>query len=179
MSAAGSTRLASTRSALVGACRTVVALKGLRGLTMSGVADASGLARATVYNHVRDRDELLAVLTSALRAEMISVARSHSSAREGLLAAANWLATDPALSGVRQFNADTLVSLATNVMEFPEDIALDAMTVLSQWGVHADLSAAEAALRWLSSYLLAPGSATDRETGADLIAASLSLDLVR
>ncbi len=179
MSAAGSTRLASTRSALVGACRTVVALKGLKGLTMSGVADASGLARATVYNHVRDRDELMAVMTAALRAEVIAVAQKHTTARDGLAAVAQWIATDPALNGLREFNAHTLVDLLATIVEFPEDIALDVMNVLGQWGVAADLSAAEAALRWLSSYLLAPGTATERETGADIVAASLSLDLAR
>ena len=179
MSAAGSTRLASTRSALVGACRTVVALKGLRGLTMSGVADASGLARATVYNHVRDREELLAVMTIAMRTEFVSLAQSHTSAREGLAALAHWIALGPALNGLREFNAQSLVGLASAVVAFPEDIALEVMNVLGAWGVHSDLSAAEAAIRWLSSYLLAPGTASERETGADLLAASLSLDLVR
>ncbi len=179
MSAAGSTRLASTRSALVGACRTVVAMKGLKGLTMSGVADASGLARATVYNHVRDRDELMAVMTSALRAEVIAVAQKHSTARDGLAAVAQWIATDPALNGLREYNSHSLVDLMATIIEFPEAIALDVMNVLGQWGVASDLSAAEAALRWLSSYLLAPGTPTERETGADILAASLSLDLAR
>lgn len=179
MSAAGSTRIASTRAALVNACRSVLADKGLRGLTMSGVADASGLARATVYNHVRDRDELLMLVTQTMRAEIFERALSASSARTGLADLAEWLAQDPAISGLRRFNPDRLVAIAEHAVSFPDDIAVEVMNVLGAWGVHADLSAAEAAIRWLCSYLLTPGSAVEREVGAELLAATLSMDHVR
>lgn len=179
MSAAGSTRIASTRSALVGACRAVVATKGLKGLTMSGVADASGLARATVYNHVRDREELLQLLVDALRAEVVAMAAGAASAQAGLAAIADWVATDPAIDGLRRLNPGSLVQLAQSIVALPEDIALDVVNILGGWSVHSDLSAAEAALRWVASYFLAPGTAAEREVGADLLASTLRVDLVR
>ena len=179
MSAAGSTRIATTRAALVNACRAVLAEKGLRGLTMSGVADASGLARATVYNHVRDREELLLLVTQTMRAELLAQALSGSSARNGLADIAEWIAQDPAISGLRRFNPGQLVQIAEHIVAFPDDIAVEVMNVLGAWGVHSDLSAAEAAIRWLCSYLLTPGSAAEREVGAELLAATLSMDHVR
>lgn len=179
MSTAGSTRIASTRAALVSACRAVLAAKGLKGLTMSGVADASGLARATVYNHVRDREELLALVTQVMRAEVIAVAVASSDARKGLAQLAEWIASDGAISGLRTYNPNVLVAITEHLVQFPDEIAVEVMNVLGAWGVHSDLSAAEAALRWLSSYLLAPGTAAEREVGADLLASTLSVEHVR
>jgi AcrR family transcriptional regulator len=146
---------------------------------MSGVADASGLARATVYNHVRDRDELLRLMISALRAEVVSLALRATDPRVGLTNLAEWIATDEAIAGLRAHNPAALVSVSETLVALPEDIALEVITILGAWGVHSDLSTAEAALRWLTSYFLAPGTRSEREVGADVMAASLKVDLVR
>lgn len=146
---------------------------------MSRVADNSGLARATVYNHVRDRDELLQLLVDSLRAEFLSTALSATDSATGLKLLAHWIATDEAINGLRTLNPAALVSLTDHVLSLPEDVALEAINVLGAWGAHSDLVAAEAALRWLSSFLLAPGAAADRESGAELLSTILRVDLVR
>ncbi len=179
MSTAGSTRIASTRSALVAACRSVVATKGLKGLTMSRVADTSGLARATVYNHVRDRDELLQLLIDALRTEFVAMAMRSTDCKSGLNSLADWIAQDEAMSGLRTHNPATLVDLAQHLVSLPEGVALDAINILGAWGVHSDLVAADAAMRWLTSFFLAPGTAAERAAGAELVATVLKVDLVR
>ena len=50
------------RSGILDGARRALAESGPRGLTMTAVAERGGVAKATVYNHFRDRSELVAAL---------------------------------------------------------------------------------------------------------------------
>jgi AcrR family transcriptional regulator len=57
------TRRAKTGRSILSAARELLAERGVRGLTVEGVAERSGVAKTTIYRRWRDKDELaLAVL---------------------------------------------------------------------------------------------------------------------
>src|SRR5258706_4890357 len=62
--------LALTSERILGAALEVLGREGFDGLTMRRVADALGIQAASLYNHVRAKDELLAQMADALCAEM-------------------------------------------------------------------------------------------------------------
>jgi AcrR family transcriptional regulator len=175
----GAARLQQTRQALIAATGQLLARGGLKALTMSAVADQAKLARATVYNHVRDRDELLTMYLDHQRQQVRSLALSHATPLAGLTALAHWVAQDAAIAGVRQSHPEALIDLQTYISAMDEGIALDAMDVLRAWNVHADIVVAETVLRWLCSYMWVPALALERETSADVIAAMLQADSQR
>jgi len=165
-----------SKKALAAAGRKLLAESGIKGLTMSAVADRSGLARATAYNHIRDRDELLVLVSEDIFTELLAVASSQTNAAAMLVTAAHWLAEDPAIVGLRKYDADVLNHAVAYVVSLPDRVAVSVIEVLQSVNVHADLSAAEVVLRWLSSYVVFPGSAIERETGAEIIAGTLRTD---
>lgn len=69
----------STRDRIVHAALVLINDLGLAGVTMSGVADAAGVARQTLYNHYPDVDSIVAAAISQHSAE--SVERLHAAMR--------------------------------------------------------------------------------------------------
>ena len=179
MSSSQSQRLAATKSALVDSGRTLILNGGLKAVTMSAVADVSGLSRATVYNHIRSKHELLQLVFDDFYRRLLEVARSKDSARAGLVAVSQAIAHDDVVHGIRMHNPELLVSGLQWSTTFSDNLAVDVIEILGAWHVHADLSAAEAVIRWLSSFASVPGTDADREVGADIVAMTLSLDVVR
>jgi AcrR family transcriptional regulator len=59
-------RRARSEKAILDAARTLIAERGVEGLTVEGVAARSGVAKTTIYRRWRDKDELaLAILVDA------------------------------------------------------------------------------------------------------------------
>lgn len=143
---------------------------------MSGVADRSGLARATVYNHVRDRSELQALVVSSLVAEAEAVAANSQAPSELLQAWADWLANEPAVAGLRKHDPAVLVAAIEAALALEEEVARVGANALARVGAHADLSAVETVARWLSGFALAPGEPAAREVSAQILGTALALD---
>ncbi|MGH7776659.1 MAG: TetR family transcriptional regulator, partial [Candidatus Dormibacterales bacterium] len=59
-----------TRGGVVSAALDLLRTDGLDGLTMRALADRLGVKAASLYWHVRDRDELLDLVAAALLAEV-------------------------------------------------------------------------------------------------------------
>jgi len=169
-------RLHATRSALVSASRALLAQGGIKALSMSAVATQSRLARATVYNHVRDRDELLTLAAHSMVTDLASIAAARNNARAGLTACAEFLATDPAIATLRKVNPEFVAEGVNRVLSLEEPVAVAVMDIMTAWKIHADLSLAETALRWLASHAIAPGTPAEREVGADIMTQVLVLD---
>lgn len=144
------------RSGILRAAADLVASGGSSAVTMSAVARRSAVAKATVYNHFRDRDELLRSLLATERAQLVA----HCSALpqgEQLDAAATWLSASPVLAGLRRHDAPTLVLLADAATSDPT-VRAD----VQRWctpGADPDR-----ALRWLLSFGVAP--ARSAQTGS-------------
>lgn len=164
-----------TRTAILHAAGTCVERDGLRRTTMSEIAGTAGVAKATLYNHFRTKDDVLAALVDAQVAALGS-ACAAAAADRGLAAALETAASELAGSGplrrVAKEEPGLLAPLAVPEQGRGWEAARTAVTqTLAAADVPADPAAAELVLRWLVSQLLwpvEPGS-----SGAQRLAAGL------
>lgn len=143
------------RAGILAAAADLVAEGGPRALTMSSVARRGAVAKATVYNHFRDRDELLAALLSSQREKLVD----HCSAirrADRLGAAADWISGSAVLAGLRQHDPGTLVRLAGIASTDPVVLA-----DVARWCPAGDDP--QRALRWLLSFAVAPPGPVERQ----------------
>jgi AcrR family transcriptional regulator len=139
-----------TRAALLDGAARAVEVSGTK-ITMAQVAAAAGVAKATLYNHFRTREAVLAAL---LEHEIESIIAAHGSKPLGraLVDAASAIATSPVRRGLARVEPATLAAVAR----------IDESAVGWQ-RARAALEAAVAAesrdgastvLRWLASFLV-------------------------
>ena len=140
------------RAGILNAAAQLVAEHGLHAATMAGVARRAGVAKATVYNHVRDRDELVAALLVDQWSQLQKVCAERPR-EQRLSTAATWVSDSPVLAGLRRYNPDALVTLGGLAVTDPQVTA-----TINTWipeGRDPD-----AALRWLISFAIAPHQLT-------------------
>jgi AcrR family transcriptional regulator len=157
-----------TRAALLDGARRAVEANGTK-ITMAQVAAASGVAKATLYNHFRTREAVLAALVEHEVATLVA-SLAERPMPDALAAAANELSRNPALRALAELEPATLSRLGTI------DPAARGWQ-LARAGVAAVLAGAgrggtDLTLRWLASFLLSPADAvTIAEDLAILLAA--------
>ena len=166
--------MARTRSAILAAAALCVERVGVRRTTMSEVADSARVAKATLYNHFRTKDDLLDALVlseiEALQARVLgsdlatSLATAATAIR-GLAALRTIVADEPAiLAGLARpgdGRAWTVARTAVSSMLDAADVAAAPATI-------------ELVLRWLCGYLLQAGEVADIEFEAQVLAAGLA-----
>ena len=147
------------RTQILVAAADLVASGGLRAVTMASVARTSAVAKATVYNHFRDRDDVLRALLGAQGEHLVT----HCAAvptEERLQAAARWLSSSAVIAGLRRYDPATLVSVANRAATEPA-----VHQVVAGWctpdGDSAD------ALRWLVSFAVVPGESGESPAGRE------------
>ena len=64
---------ASTSDRIIAAALALIGERGLRGVTMSEIADVAGIARQTLYNHYRDVESIVAEATERHGQESIEL----------------------------------------------------------------------------------------------------------
>ncbi|RBY88206.1 TetR family transcriptional regulator [Blastococcus sp. TBT05-19] len=156
-----------TRAGLLDGAARAFAEQGLRRSTMQSIASAAGVAKGTLYNYFRTKDDVARALFSAEIVRLTDVA-ADLPPDQALVALADELATHPVL---RRLAASEPEELAGLVVLRPER-----WTELTGWlagllGVDDD--AAELAGRWLLGVVLQPGPTTGRRRQAAALAAVL------
>ena len=165
-----------TRTAALDGARRVLAEHGLRKATMGDVAVRGGLAKATLYNHFRTKDDLVAGLVhddvTDLAADCVDLAGDDLAV--ALTRAADGIAAHPVLVGLRTVERGALLSLAApttapgwDLVRAQVSLVLDAAD-RSSAPEHVDL-----VCRWLASHVLETGTQTSRESQARLLSAAL------
>ena len=139
---------------LVGASRAL-GEQGLRRTTMQSIATAAGVAKATLYNHFRTKDDVVAAL---LATEL-----------ERLTALAAALGAHPVLRRLAETEPELLTSLLTIGTEHWAGLVERLAGALQ-----VDADAAEVAARWLLGVVLQPGRSTTRHRHAGRLAAALA-----
>lgn len=159
------TRLAAvarSRACILDGARRAVEVGGSR-ITMTQIAASAGVAKATLYNHFRTRDDVLAAL---LREEIDSViARiGHLELAAALTRAATELSTHPLLEALGGEDIAVLADLARVDVRSAGWLRVARATehLLEQAGRRGTPTV----LRWFSSFLIAP--ADDRDIAADV-----------
>jgi AcrR family transcriptional regulator len=154
-----------TRAAALDGARRVFAEHGLRKATMGDIAVRGGLAKATLYNHFRTKDDVWSALAR----------REGNALAEALVAAA---AADL---------ADALALTALAVGEHPGRAAVTDPALLTGWPVASDAvrralvaagrpddpAGVDLVLRWLVTQLSRPGDESTVRAQAALLAAGL------
>jgi len=168
--------MARTRMAALDGAARCIEKQGTRRATMSDIAALGGIAKATLYNHFRTKDDVFA----AVVADQVSRLGEECllAAADGLAAALTLAAERVALhAAVRRVAADepaVLVALATPTEGGSWSVARSAVVAtLKAAGCDSSGGAADVVLRWLVSHLLDPGSSATRLAGAELLASAL------
>ena len=166
-----------TRTALLQAAAGCVTARGARATTMGQLALEGGVAKATLYNPFRTKDEVLAALVdsrvAALGEVCLSVAVDGGLAAALERAAAGLTAAEP-LRAVAAGEPALLLPLLRPGAGGGWDAARTAVTtVLEASGTPSGPGAVDTVLRWLVGQLLQPATADHCRVGAQVLAAGL------
>lgn len=185
--------MARTRGALLEATAHCVERYGVRRATMGDIALKAAVAKATLYNHFRTKDDVLVALVDARTATLATLCEAVAAGRplavvdglgspdlgRGLAAAlrvaAAALATDGPLRRVVADEPGLAAALAA-----PTDsrtwsaVRARVARVLTAAGVPADPVAVDVVLRWLTSQVLWPAPPQEAADAAELIAGTLA-----
>jgi AcrR family transcriptional regulator len=158
--------MARTQSAVVAGVGRSLLAHGARRTTMIDIAAAAGIAKATLYNHVRTKGEALALYADAELADVTALLFDGAPG-PALAAAADAVATHPVVRRLAQDEPAAFAALLTGPHAVPRRARLGE-------ALEDRLGAARAplALRWLTSLLADPGTPAERAAGAVLLTAA-------
>jgi AcrR family transcriptional regulator len=157
-----------TRLGLLAGAARAFAEHGVRRSTMQSIAGAAGVAKATLYNHFRTKDEVATALLAA-EVDRLVVLAGGLPPDQALAALSDELGAHPVLRRLAGTEPEVLTALLT----------VDA----GRWGeltgrlaeaLGADQDSAELAARWLLGVVLQPGRSTTRHRHAARMAELLT-----
>jgi AcrR family transcriptional regulator len=157
-----------TRLGLLAGAARAFAEHGIRRSTMQSIAAAAGVAKATLYNHFRTKDE---VVTALLASELdrLTVLAAGLPLDQALAALSDELGAHPVLRRVASAEPEVLVGLlAVDGERWAE------LTARLGGAVELDADGAELVGRWLLGVVLQPGRSTTRHRHAARLAGLLS-----
>ena len=157
-----------TRAGLLTGASRAFAERGLRGSTMQSVAAAAGVAKATLYNHFRTKDDVAGALLAAELDRLTQLAAALP-LEDALVALSDECGGHPVLRRLAGTEPDLLTALLAVGGERWAELVVRLGAALR---LPAD--GAELVARWLLGVVLQPGRSTTRRRTAALLAAALS-----
>ncbi len=157
-----------TRAGLLAGAARAFADQGLRRSTMQSVAAAAGVAKATLYNHFRTKDEVVAALLSA-ELDRLSAVAAALPADQALAALSDELGAHPVLRRLAETDPEIFAALLAVAPERWTELTgrlADALRI--------DADSADLLAHWLAGVVLQPGRSTTRHRHAARLAAALS-----
>jgi len=170
--------MARTRTALLLGAREAIAANGVRATSMIDVADYGKVARATLYNHFRSKEELWQALIADEIEQLVELFNEHSALSDGLFAVATYIADHQPLRTIVRLEPEVLARLTT-IDDSPQWQA-----VRSRIGEIArrhkldDQTAVDLIFRWLLSQVANPLAPEQRVSSAALVARLVKLPAV-
>ena len=159
-----------TRAGLLAGAARAFADQGLRRSTMQSVAAAAGVAKATLYNHFRTKDDVVAALLSA-EIDRLAALSAALPPDQALAALSDELGAHPVLRRLAETDPETFAGLLT---VDPEQWA--ELTGRLAGALRIDVDDADLVARWLAGVVLQPGRSTTRHRHAARLAAALSVE---
>lgn len=165
-----------TRSAALDGARRVLAEHGLRKATMGDIAGRGGMAKATLYNHFRTKDEVVAALVADDVAELaddcLDLARDDLAV--ALTRAADAVAGHPVIIGLRSVEPTALLgAVAPGEGAGWDLVRARTAAVLDAAERSSTPEQVDLVVRWLAGHVVAPGTQTGRAAQARVLAAGL------
>jgi AcrR family transcriptional regulator len=142
-----------TRVALLEAALVAIEKYGARRATMGDIATLANVAKGTLYNHFRSKDEVYAEAARAVvtsLGERAAVVARTDGLGAALSVAAEAVATSPLLARLRAEEPAVLGAALTGAVGEASRVAVT--TVLAAGGLATDRAAVEIVLRWLTGY---------------------------
>lgn len=172
--------MARTREAALSGAVRAVAARGVRKTTMGDIATFAGIAKATLYNHFRTRDDVFrAVLEFEVeRVAEAALQRRDDGAAAVLEEAARLLAEHPALRSIARDEPAVLAALAAIDDTSIWTLARQRISAVLDGGsreagpASVDPASVDLVLRFLVSQLTSPATPPQRRAGAQLLAAA-------
>ncbi len=159
------------REGVIRGALETIARRGIRRLTMAEAADRGGVARATLYNHARDKSALLDLVLEHEIQRLAAQFVGAPSLEQALTEVADAVAVHPALAGIREHDTAALARLATASHVRVRELAAGAMQAR---GLQVTEAALDLSLRWLASFVSVPSDGQSRRLQAGAMAKTLS-----
>jgi AcrR family transcriptional regulator len=157
-----------TRAGLLAGAGRAFAEQGLRRSTMQSIAAAAGVAKATLYNHFRTKDEVAQALLGA-ELERLTTLAAALPPDQALAGLSDELGAHPVLRRLAETEPEVLTGLlAVGAERWTE------LTELLATALRTDADSADLAGRWLLGVVLQPGRSTTRHRHAERLAALLT-----
>jgi AcrR family transcriptional regulator len=157
-----------TRLGLLAGAARAFAEHGVRRSTMQSIATAAGVAKATLYNHFRTKDDVLAALARAELDRLTGIAAALP-VQQALATLSDELGAHPVLRRLAEIEPDVLSALLSGA---PDTWAQ--LTARLAQALRVDADSAELAAQWLLGVVLQPGRSTARHRHAARLAAVLA-----
>jgi AcrR family transcriptional regulator len=152
--------MARTRTGVLAAAAVVVAERGTRRASMTDIAATAGIAKGTLYNHFRTKDEVWAALAEAEVRRLAAECQSLPLAA-ALRHAAERIAAHPIPRRLAEDEPAVLAQLLTAGEGSAGWSAASAAVVAALAQVRAGAAASDLVLRWLVSHLILPAGPAD------------------
>ncbi len=168
--------MARTRAGLLDGARRAVGARGTRRTTMNDIAAQAGVAKATLYNHFRTKDDVWSALVEA-EVRALAAECAQLELVDALAHAARRLSDHPVLRQVAETEPVALAGLLTRKPTAPGWRAAEeaVRARLAADGLAGD----DLVLRWLASHLAAPATPPAIRTAAETLARGLPGDPAR
>ncbi|MGY1692926.1 TetR family transcriptional regulator [Geodermatophilus sp. SYSU D01105] len=160
----GGNAMGRTRAGLLEGAARAFAERGLRRSTMQSVAAAAGVAKATLYNHFRTKDEVARALLAAELDRLGALAAGRPAAT-ALAELADEVAGHPVLQCLARDEPEVL----TGLLAAPPDRWVEVLDRLAT-ALGTDRGTAGVLARWLVGLVLQPGETPARRTAAERLA---------
>ena len=147
--------MSGTRQRVLQAASALIASRGVRRMAMAELARESGVAKATLYNHFRTKEEVLAALVVAAVEEIAQACKDRPLA-DALDAASQVLSAHPLLRQLRESEPEHLGALAQASAQAPGWLAAHEAVRIALRRAGKNPQHAELVLRHLASFLVRP-----------------------
>jgi AcrR family transcriptional regulator/transcriptional regulator with XRE-family HTH domain len=159
--------MSRTRRGLLTGARTAFAERGLKKTTMQHVAAAAGVAKATLYNHFRTKDDVAQALV-AFELDRLAALAAELPLTVAVPALAEEVGAHPVLRRLAETEPETLVQM----MGLDADRWGDVVLTLGS-ALRISRPEAELVCRWLLGLVLQPGTAPERAAQAAVVTGQL------
>jgi len=173
--------MSRARSGILGGAATCLARYGTRKTTMGDIAREGGVAKATLYNHFRTKDDVLAALAAAEVERLVALLEAlpgqpgtPAAVVDALACAGSFVSDHPVLRALAPTEPALVAALATpgpsELWQRAAGVARARLSLAQAAGSlharHETPALVEAALRWVLSHALWPSSAEEIRAGA-------------
>lgn len=140
-----------TQSAILEGAKTLIATVGLNKMSMIEIADISEVSRATLYNHYRDKESVIAALCESEVERLVTIAQSAPTSTDALELLSLAISQDLAIAAMRAQDPQNL----TIALSAHDHVLWKGFAVAMSHIVPNHVSC-ELAIRWLIGQALYP-----------------------